>query len=231
MSSFLSSCKVDLLAAVKAIDATGDTLAMDILSISDTSLRQLYPDQERVRQRSLEQIVDDLVPPVADETVECAAALERAASGGAVCLTTDRTTATSTLPTYIGVMDDLFAVGPSFGCSGSRQIANTLDVWICPATSIGNSSVVEVPQERISECIAKQIVDLQDAQRLRTAKDQHSFDEASSMRAVLETSGDKSFSGEKGHRSALECTGRVETGCCEQPGDHGQDGLRVCLKP
>ena len=46
----------------------------------------------------------------------------------------------------------------------SRQIANTLNTRICPATSTGNSRAVEVPQERISECIAKQIVDLQDAQ-------------------------------------------------------------------
>ena len=207
-SSFLSSCKEDLLAVVKAIDARGGgTLAMDILSISDASLRQLYPDQERVQQPSLEQIVDASVPAVADETLECAAGFERPASGGAVCWTTDSTTATSSLPTFTGVMDDLFTVGPSFGCSASRQIANTLDTRICPATSIGNSCAVEVPQEHISECVATQIVDQQDAQashaalaktstkaikkrNAEIAKDQQSFDEVCSMRAALEISGD-----------------------------------------
>ena len=73
VNSFLPSFKEDLLAAVKATEATvafdttgGGTLATDILTISDTSLRQPYPDQERVQQRSVEQIVDGPMTPVAD---------------------------------------------------------------------------------------------------------------------------------------------------------------------
>jgi len=52
VNSSLPSFKEDLLAAVKATGATiafdatgGGTLAMDILTAFDTSLRQLYPDQ------------------------------------------------------------------------------------------------------------------------------------------------------------------------------------------
>ena len=158
------------------------TLAMDILTIFDSSLRQLCPNHERVQQRSLKQIVDAPVPLVADETVECAGGLEWLASGGEVCLTADSTAGTSTFPTYIGVTDDLLAVGPSFGCSASHQTANTLDTWICPAISIGDScavegTLVEAHQERTSECIAEQIADLQDAGFTRcTDKDQHEGD-------------------------------------------------------
>ena len=53
------------------------------------------------------------------------------------------TNATSTLPSWIGVMDDLLAVGPFFGCSTTPQKANTLDTWTCPATSTGDSCAVE----------------------------------------------------------------------------------------
>merc|ERR1712136_358834 len=56
VNSSLPSFKEDLLAAVKATGATvafdatgGGTLAMDILTAFDTSLRQLYPGSPRVR--------------------------------------------------------------------------------------------------------------------------------------------------------------------------------------
>ena len=97
---------------------------------------------------------------------------------------------------------------------------------------------VEVPQERTSECIAKQIVDSQDAQASRAAlaktntkafekrsaeiaKDQQSLDKASSTRAVLETSGDKSLPASKVTDPLQQGAGRVDAGCCERPGDHG----------
>ena len=51
--------------------------------------------------------------------------------------------ATSRLPSWIGVRDDLLAVGSSYGCSAAPRIANVLDTWTCPATSTGNSRAVE----------------------------------------------------------------------------------------
>ena len=98
---------------------------------------------ERVQQRLVEQIADARAPLVADETVECETGFEWPANEGTVCLTTNSTTATHTSPTYTGVMDDLLTVRPSFGCSASHQTANTLDTWICPATSIWDSCAVK----------------------------------------------------------------------------------------
>ena len=184
---------VEVFKTIGAIDATvGGTLATDILSISDTSLRQLNSDQERAQQRSLKQIVDAPVPPVADETVECAVGFEWPASGGAVCLRTDSTTATPTLPTYSGVMDDPLAVGPSFGCSASHKIANTLDTWICHATSIGDSCAVEgtpveVPQECISEYITEQIIDLQSEASSDANADENPFADVKELITDLTT--------------------------------------------
>ena len=80
---------------------------------------------------------------IAESSTVFAVALETvvAADGGEV--PSGLTSATSTLPTYVGVMDELLTVGPFFGCSSPPQMANTLDTWTCGATSIGESCAVE----------------------------------------------------------------------------------------
>ena len=77
VNSFLPSFTEDLLAAVKATEATvafdatgGGPLATDIVTTFDTSLRQPCPDPERVQQRCVVQIIHVPVPPIADEIVE-----------------------------------------------------------------------------------------------------------------------------------------------------------------
>ena len=91
-------------------------------------------EEERFQQRS-QQIVDALVPQVADETLECTVGSEWPAIGGAVCLTTDSTTPAPTFLTF-----SLSAVGPSFACPASRQMANTLNTdslsQVSPSTGV-----------------------------------------------------------------------------------------------
>ena len=79
---------------------------------------------------------------IAESSRAFAVALETvvAAYGGEV--PSGLTSATSTLPTNVGVMDELLTAGPVFGCS-SPQMANTLDTWTCGATSIGELCAVE----------------------------------------------------------------------------------------
>ena len=80
---------------------------------------------------------------------------------------------TSTLPTYIGVIVDLLALGPPFGCSASPQIANTLDTWIWGFVWLNRSSMpvpqnpevtVEVmklaSQERVQQRTVERIMDV-----------------------------------------------------------------------
>ena len=72
---------------------------------------------------------------IAESSIEFATALSAIvlADGGNV--PSGSMNATSRLPSWIGVRDDLLAVGSSCGCSAAPQ--NVLDTWTCPATSTG----------------------------------------------------------------------------------------------
>ena len=194
VSSFLPSFKEDLLAAVTATEAT---VALDATGGGTLAMVILTTFDT-----SLRQLYPDQVHPA-----------HRPAMGRTVCK-------------YGGLDKWNSEFLPSVGV---EQIVDA-------PVLLGAEEVVDLPQERISECIAKQIGDLQDAQGLHTCicKDQHEgdqetkcgdrqgLDEASSTKAVLETPGEV-FSSVEGHRSSQEDAGRVDAGCCERPGDHGQD--------
>ena len=144
MSSWPGASKTWLMTTSAKLDGVRETAQTlvhdadaDLVVLSVCAVATFSADEE-----SVTMCQDELYLVSATLTAESGADFATALS--AVVLADDgdvhsgSTNATSILPSWIGVNDDLLA-----GCSATRQVTNVFDTWTCLATLTGDSCAAE----------------------------------------------------------------------------------------